>query len=1269
MIIPRSGMLTNCGGLSHRRNYLAIDHHMLKINREKLHHGYMPLIGRFSRNVMDGMDIRLLVESPSKTEFTAVHLRYTGTVSGVLLQEKLQEFFGSESHEWAIASTPIRELLVGQPPLLNGSIVESYRGKGAVEGASTIYSAEIMHGPDSRKAFSLSRGRWSIGRDNCDITLNDPSMHPIEGYMRVDHSGVTYSSKLNSHAIQTESLIKIGNSVLRIGEPRRFSDSFRDTDDVEIELPAPRPKALQVAMILMPLIVGLTIALFTGLWLILAMSVASSMLMALHMISHRGESRKTRNAVLEAAARDLANVRQFGALSIGQEIVLGHHQRETKIRSKQRELSNPPLIDAAPFIVSIGQAAELMPTLPVHTQRLALVHLLAGSSHVSILVTPADSRSYHQLVQPLLAHPSSHMIRRLDSGATGIIICERKPAISPQKAIIFSLSSDEAPTYSDVCLRDRGVNVDGISESTYRALVSSLPTQALNKAGHSIAGSRTSDIEYFAAPPENPFQDAEDVHFFAGIEPETGAALTYGLNTHGPHFLCAGTTGSGKSQFLRSALWSMALTAPPTRLSFILIDFKGGAGLGPLTTLPHCVSSITDLDITQLSRTLKYLRADLKKREKAFHQAGVSSHKDYRALILGAETDLDFPEVVICIDEFKMLVDQHPIIMNEIMRIATIGRSLGYHLFLATQRPQGAVSAEIRANIATAFCLRVSSTQDSYNVISTEDAASIPARSPGVGYAKDSENRLIKFQAPLINGYYGATESEVISISAVCSQGTDDGLGQAAQALTDKELTTLCSALSKQPSFAQKSYTPIAPSLSPRPYSVSASPLSLNIGVLEVPDAGIQNQWWWEEDDGCLLFLASPVERNEHVFTLMEQALSNGSSVFCFSPSEQFIHRVKTRFPASAANCYAYSMKDIDFVRGAVETLIPTRSPTLLVLDCLDQIQDTMARYPDFETQILDLLSPVGHCTVKTICTASSLPRGKFQQLFANVLFSASYLETDPLRSHRKEYNRPHEGQFSVEGTAVQSLVGHAAENGVVCLALPDPEFSPIIQQVDKKLVLGQLPTHLWLKDVPELTEKDGWRIGITRNGSAVGLPKLGGNFIAVSGKKGGGKTNFLRSLMEMNKQHSAIFLPGEAGSTLKQFKDALISSCDGHKDLPILCIDNLHLLNEEIQRFILQERDSFSKVIVAYTPWPRWSTSPILSALSGTETGLVLAPTSVSDLSFYTGAALPWDLKTDGKVPPGRGVLIDHGTTLAFHVPLRAVPRKTGEYDEAMAE
>lgn len=1215
------------------------------------------------------MDIRLLVESPSHTQFTAVRLRYTGTISGVLLQKKLREFFGSETHAWAIRGTSITELTVGAPPLVNGSIVESYRGKGATDKPSTIYIIEVIHGPDSRKTFSLSRGRWSIGRHNCDITLNDPSLSPLEGYLDVDYSGVRYSSKTKSQGIQTRSLIKIGNSILRIDQPSGSSVTFRDTDEVEIDVPAPRPKVLQVAMVIMPLIVGFTIALLTGLWLVLAMAVASSVLMALHLIAHHGESRRTRNTLREEATQDLTNVRTFRASTVGKEIVLGHHQRKTKIRSTQRELVGLPWIDAAPFKVTVDQAAQLMPNLPVHTQRLALVHLLARGSQISILATSADSWSYDQLIQPLLAHPASHLLKTIDSGSTGIIICERKPSTLPEKAIVFSLSDSETTEPDDGVSLDQEVNLDGISESTYRALAGRLSVQSPSRTGYSVVASTTSESQHFAPPWEKPELAGEDIYFYAGAEPDTGAALTYGLNCHGPHFLCAGTTGSGKSQFLRSALWSMALTAAPSRLSFILIDFKGGAGLGPLTALPHCVSSITDLDISQLSRTLKYLRADLKKRESAFRQAGVSSHEDYRTFITEAGGTLDFPEVVICIDEFKMLVDQHPIIMNEVMRIATIGRSLGYHLFLATQRPQGAVSPEIRANIATAFCLRVSSTQDSYNVISTEDAASIPARSPGLGYAKDSENRLIQFQAPLIDGYYGAPESEIISVTAVSDQGAGDDQCQAAHALTDRELTALCSDLSKQAIFADKSYLPIAPSLAPTPYSVSFSPLSLDIGVLEVPDTGIQKRWRWAEGDSSLLFVASPLERNQHVLMLMEQALGNGSTVFCFSPSEQFIHKVQTRFPASTTSCYAYSMKDFDFVRGAIGTLTPTESPVLLVLDSFDQSQDTLARYPDFETQILDFLSPLGESCIKTICTASSLPRGKFQQLFGNVLFSASYLESDPLRSHRKEYNRPLEGQFSVEGSAIQALVGESAENGVVCCALPDPTFTPALQHCKPKPSLSQLPTHASISDVPELTEQEEVRIGLTRTGSAIALPKLGNNFIAVSGRKGSGKTNFLRSLMEMNKHHSTIFLPGESGATLQQLKDVLGAPGTNRNNLPMLCIDNLHLLSEEIQRFVLQERASFSKVIVTYAPWPRWSTSPILSALSGTETGVVLAPDTISDLNFYAVSALPWDLKTGGKIPPGRGVVIDHGATVAFQTPWRETLTRPDVYDEAPAE
>ena len=98
-----------------------------------------------------------------------------------------------------------------------------------------------------------------------------------------------------------------------------------------------------------------------------------------------------------------------------------------------------------------------------------------------------------------------------------------------------------------------------------------------------------------------------------------------------------------------------------------------------------------------------------------------------------------------------MLVESMPDAMTELMRIATIGRSLGIHLLLATQRPQGSISQDIRANIATNICLRVASAQDSYNLLGHEKAAHISASSPGAGYVSLPDGRILAFRAPLVD--------------------------------------------------------------------------------------------------------------------------------------------------------------------------------------------------------------------------------------------------------------------------------------------------------------------------------------------------------------------------------------------------------------------------------------------------------------------------------------------------------------------------------------
>lgn len=217
------------------------------------------------------------------------------------------------------------------------------------------------------------------------------------------------------------------------------------------------------------------------------------------------------------------------------------------------------------------------------------------------------------------------------------------------------------------------------------------------------------------------------------------------LHTDGPHLLVAGTTGSGKSEFLRCLTAALALSYPPDRINFLFLDFKGGSGLGPLTRLPHCVGMLTDLTSHELERSLASLRAEIRVREQLLAAAEAPDLPSYRAS--GAGQDSPLPHLVLVIDEFRMLVEEAPAALRELMRIAAIGRSLGIHLVMATQRPQGALTADIRANVTTSIALRVQSEMESADIIGTKDAASISIDTPGRAYLARGTEAVHEFQA------------------------------------------------------------------------------------------------------------------------------------------------------------------------------------------------------------------------------------------------------------------------------------------------------------------------------------------------------------------------------------------------------------------------------------------------------------------------------------------------------------------------------------------
>jgi S-DNA-T family DNA segregation ATPase FtsK/SpoIIIE len=211
----------------------------------------------------------------------------------------------------------------------------------------------------------------------------------------------------------------------------------------------------------------------------------------------------------------------------------------------------------------------------------------------------------------------------------------------------------------------------------------------------------------------------------------------------GPHLLIAGATGSGKSELLRSLVTGLAARHAPDDVAFVLIDYKGGAAFAECADFPHTVGLMTDLDGHLTSRALSSLDAEIRRREGAFAAAGVADLEGYRRSPLNELQRM--PRLVLVVDEFAYLAEELPNFLSGLIGIAQRGRSLGLHLVLATQRPAGVVSPQIRANISLRIALRVTEAADSHDVIGTDAAHRISKNRPGRGYARLADG-LVEFQ-------------------------------------------------------------------------------------------------------------------------------------------------------------------------------------------------------------------------------------------------------------------------------------------------------------------------------------------------------------------------------------------------------------------------------------------------------------------------------------------------------------------------------------------
>ncbi len=222
----------------------------------------------------------------------------------------------------------------------------------------------------------------------------------------------------------------------------------------------------------------------------------------------------------------------------------------------------------------------------------------------------------------------------------------------------------------------------------------------------------------------------------------------------GPHGLCVGATGSGKSEFLRTLALGLIATHPPEALNLVLVDFKGGATFLGFERLRHTAAVITNLsdEAHLVARMRDALAGEMTRRQEMMRAAGnLANVGDYEAARAAGAPIPPLPALLIIVDEFSELLSQQPDFAELFVAIGRVGRSLGMHLLLASQRLDEGRLRGLESHLSYRICLKTFSAGESRAVLGTSDAYELPAV-PGMAYLKSASGELTRFHTAFVSG-------------------------------------------------------------------------------------------------------------------------------------------------------------------------------------------------------------------------------------------------------------------------------------------------------------------------------------------------------------------------------------------------------------------------------------------------------------------------------------------------------------------------------------
>ena len=324
---------------------------------------------------------------------------------------------------------------------------------------------------------------------------------------------------------------------------------------------------------------------------------------------------------------------------------------------------------------------------------------------------------------------------------------------------------------------------------------------------------------------------------------------------HGPHGLVAGTTGSGKSEIMQSYILSVATLFHPYDVSFIIIDFKGGGMANQFKNLPHLNGAITNIDGKQIDRSLKSIKAELLKRQELFAKYEVNQIDNYIKLYKEGKADVPLPHLILLVDEFAELKADQPEFMKELISTARIGRSLGVHLILATQKPAGVVNDQIWSNSKFKLCLKVQDKSDSNEVLHSPLASEI--REPGRAYLQVGNNEIFELFQSAYSGAPAFVQStnarRKFKISSVDLSGKRTVLYEQKPEKSEASMTQLDAVVEYVADYCKNAQIPKLPDIClppleevipyPQELEVTGTDITVPIGIYDDPDRQAQEEF------------------------------------------------------------------------------------------------------------------------------------------------------------------------------------------------------------------------------------------------------------------------------------------------------------------------------------------------------------------------------------------------------------------------------------------